>query len=56
MLVLPRMPVNKVTDLVGEAGIRIVEGLARVANTLMATYVAFFTFGSIAGLIDMNAT
>ncbi|KAG0282692.1 hypothetical protein BGZ96_000206 [Linnemannia gamsii] len=37
MLVLPRMPVDKVTDLVGEEGIRTVEGLARVANTLMTT-------------------
>ncbi|KAF9543245.1 hypothetical protein EC957_001042 [Mortierella hygrophila] len=40
MLVLPRKPVDKVTDLVGEAGIRTVEGLIRVATTLMGTLKA----------------
>lgn len=35
MLVLPRKPVDKVTDLVGEAGIKTVEGLVRVATTLL---------------------
>lgn len=41
MLVLPRKPVDKVTDLVGGAGIRTVEGLERVATTLVRTYVVF---------------
>lgn len=37
MLVLPRKPVDKVTDLVGEAGVRTVEELERVATTLLRT-------------------
>ncbi|KAG0375211.1 hypothetical protein BGX24_009400 [Mortierella sp. AD032] len=35
MLVMPRTPVDKVTDLVGEPGILLVEGLVRVATTLL---------------------
>jgi hypothetical protein len=60
MLVLPRKPVDKVTDLIGEEGVRTVEGLVRVANTLLTTYVAFFSFWNITvfevGPVDMNAT
>ncbi|KAF9086669.1 hypothetical protein BGX29_001290 [Mortierella sp. GBA35] len=37
LLVMPRRPINKVTDLVGEAGIRTVEELVRVATTRLAT-------------------
>ncbi|KAG0263384.1 hypothetical protein BGZ95_003810 [Linnemannia exigua] len=37
MLVMPRTPVDKVTDLVGEPGILVVEGLVRVATTLLST-------------------
>ncbi|OAQ26582.1 HIT-like protein [Linnemannia elongata AG-77] len=40
VLVLPRKPVDKVTDLVGEAGVRTVEGLERVATTLLRTLKA----------------
>ncbi|KAK5805507.1 HIT-like domain-containing protein [Linnemannia elongata] len=40
MLVLPRKPVDKVTDLVGEAGVRTVEELERVATTLLRTLKA----------------
>ncbi|KAF9902366.1 hypothetical protein EC991_004999 [Linnemannia zychae] len=40
MLVMPRAPVDKVTDLVGEAGIRTVEDLVRVATTLLTTLKA----------------
>ncbi|KAF9124638.1 hypothetical protein BGW39_008065 [Mortierella sp. 14UC] len=40
MLVMPRTPVDKVTELVGEAGIRTVEGLVRVAATLLTTLKA----------------
>ncbi|KAF9139758.1 hypothetical protein BG015_001917 [Linnemannia schmuckeri] len=40
MLVLPRKPMDKVTDLVGDAGIRTVEELVRVAATLLNTLKA----------------
>ncbi|KAF8929239.1 hypothetical protein BGZ47_001187 [Haplosporangium gracile] len=40
MLVLPKKPVDKVTDLVGEAGIRTVEELVRVTATLLNTLKA----------------